>query len=227
MSEQPYFARTAMQTVFGTHFDYADILNQDINIVEVAHVLARNCRYNGHVESLGTETNGHAYIYSVAAHSCLVHDLMVYDKLDDHGHANPNMPNRAPLHGLLHDAGEAFVSDLPRPLKMYLRDVMDFDVFAQMEHDVIQAICTKYHIPMADEQEHEQVSFYDNLALMIERDAVQVRTTHEWGFPPQLIGEYNARKNELRAFATWYFDDTQDWRKEFLIRWNDNLSIMA
>lgn len=65
---------------------------EEIHILDIAHSLSMQCRFNGH--TLG--------FYSVAEHCCHVHDLL------------PAPLKRA---GLLHDASEAYLCDLPRPLK--------------------------------------------------------------------------------------------------------------
>lgn len=68
------------------HFD-------DFRIDDIAHALARQCRYNGHV----------THYLSVARHS-----VWVSEALDGTGHE---------LWGLLHDAAEAYIGDMVRPLK--------------------------------------------------------------------------------------------------------------
>ncbi len=59
---------------------------------DVGHALGNICRYTGH-------TSG---FYSVAEHCCHVSDLLV-DELK--------------LAGLVHDAAEAYITDLPSPIK--------------------------------------------------------------------------------------------------------------
>ena len=75
------------------------ILEPDINricIEDIAHALARQCRYNGHVNCAH---------YSVAQHSVLVSRIL---------------PAEFALEGLLHDAAEAYLGDCIRPLKNQL-----------------------------------------------------------------------------------------------------------
>lgn len=86
-----------MQTYSGKRFFPLDPDPNDIVIEDIAHSLARICRYGGHV-------NSH---YSVAQHSVLVSRCL---------------PPELALTGLLHDATEAYLGDVVRPLKLLLPD---------------------------------------------------------------------------------------------------------
>lgn len=82
----------AMQTFTGRTFFPLQPRLEDIVIADIAHALALQCRFAGHVR----------LPYSVAQHSVLV-SLAV--------------PPADALWGLLHDASEAYLVDVPRPLK--------------------------------------------------------------------------------------------------------------
>jgi hypothetical protein len=82
----------------GSTFDYNNPNYNTITIEMIAHSLSQKCRFNGHTK----------YFYSVAQHS-----LNVMYAIDDNKELNPVVG----LVGLLHDSVEAFVADIPSPLK--------------------------------------------------------------------------------------------------------------
>jgi len=86
-----------MQTYTGRQFWPIDPRAEEVDINDIAHALSNMCRFGGHVKSF----------YSVAEHSVRVSWLAG----DDHEMA---------LAALLHDAAEAYVVDVPRPLKRFL-----------------------------------------------------------------------------------------------------------
>lgn len=90
------------ETSTGAHF-YPD--KPKFLIADIAHSLSMLCRYNGHCR----------HFYSVAEHSVLVSLLMEEFDLGD------------PFEGLMHDATEAYLSDIPAPFKQFLPDLVDFD----------------------------------------------------------------------------------------------------
>lgn len=84
---------------------YIDALNPDISrihILDIAHALSNLCRFGGHCPSF----------YSVAEHSLLVADLM-----EDAGYRGDAL-----LVGLLHDSEEAYLIDIPSPIKRQFPD---------------------------------------------------------------------------------------------------------
>lgn len=92
-----------LQTHTGLAFDLEDITSEQVDVADIAHALARQCRYNGHPRDH----------YSVAEHCCLVADW-VEQHAPRHDFATPQ---EYALAGLLHDAGEAYLGDLAAPLK--------------------------------------------------------------------------------------------------------------
>lgn len=93
------------ETHTGVAFKFGDMTLGMINLLDIAHSLARTCRYNGH-------TMRH---YSVAEH-CIIMARWAERK----GY-NP----REVLTILMHDAAECYIGDLIRPVK---NEVPDFSV---------------------------------------------------------------------------------------------------
>lgn len=91
-----------IQTFTGKQFFPLEARAADIDVVDIAHALSLQCRFNGHCRCF----------YSVAEHSVRV------------SHA---VATRHARWGLLHDAGEAYLSDLPRPIKEQLPAFNDFE----------------------------------------------------------------------------------------------------
>jgi hypothetical protein len=79
-------------TYSGLRFRPLDPRPEDIRIIDIGHALAYQCRFGGHTRQF----------YSIAQHSVLVSQLC--------------RPEDA-LWGLLHDASEAYLQDVCRPLK--------------------------------------------------------------------------------------------------------------
>lgn len=84
-------------TYTGKKFYPLDPRPEDVDVVDIAHALSNLCRFTGHLREF----------YSVATHSTYVAQLS-YDGQDD-----------TPLYGLLHDASEAYISDVSRPVKYH------------------------------------------------------------------------------------------------------------
>lgn len=86
-----------MCTYTGRQFWPMDPRPDEIDIVDIAHALSNLCRFGGHCKGF----------YSVAQHSVYV---------------SRHVPAEDRMWGLLHDAPEAYLVDLPRPIKN--QDVM-------------------------------------------------------------------------------------------------------
>lgn len=84
-------------TASGRYVDPLDLRPHDVCIDDVAHALSNQCRFTGHTR----------VFYSVAEHCCRVTAAVIAA-----GH-----PVETALWALLHDAPEAYLVDLPRPLK--------------------------------------------------------------------------------------------------------------
>lgn len=89
-------------TYSGLEFSPEIIKTENITIKDIAHALSMICRFNGHIKNF----------YSVAQHC-----MQVSDHLRELG-----FNNKIQLCGLLHDAAEAYLGDIPTPIKKTLSD---------------------------------------------------------------------------------------------------------
>jgi uncharacterized protein len=86
----------------GAYFDFEDPAAQPVVIEDIAHALANLCRFTGHTQRF----------YSVAEHSVWCSEIV---------------PKEHALAALLHDAVEAFVGDVSRPLKALLPEYREVE----------------------------------------------------------------------------------------------------
>lgn len=107
-----------MQVYGGKRLDLKDLGEPGAYDLEgIAHALSMTCRYGGHVKEF----------YSVAQHSYIISFFG----------GNP----RANLAGLMHDASEAYLTDIPRPLKPFIHGYYD------VEEKIMRAIAAQFDFP--------------------------------------------------------------------------------
>ena len=105
-----------IQTYSGMEFYPLAPEGSPITILDIAHALALTCRFGGHCTSF----------YSVAQHSVLVSE---------------SVPDEHALTALLHDAAEAYLVDIPKPIK---RGIPEWSTF---EDRVQSRILARYDCP--------------------------------------------------------------------------------
>jgi hypothetical protein len=120
-------------TFTGKKFFPLDPKPEDICIEDIAHALALTCRYNGHSREF----------YSVAQHA----EIMSYLPGD-------------PRWLLMHDAAEAYLSDVPRPIKPMLPE------FRTIEDTILAVIGGKYGLGDPD---HKNIKHADMVMLATEK----------------------------------------------------------
>lgn len=86
-----------LQTFTDEKFDLVNPTLDQVDVRVIAHALARICRFGGHPRQF----------YSVAQHSVIV---------------SHHVPAPYALHALMHDAAEAYIGDVIRPLKTLLKE---------------------------------------------------------------------------------------------------------
>jgi hypothetical protein len=105
-----------MQTASGRQFWPMDPRPEEIDIEDIAHALSMLCRFGGHC----------LRFYSVAEHSVLLSR-----------HVAPEHKRWA----LLHDASEAYLVDVPRPIKPFLTG------YVAAEDGIMETVCRKFGLP--------------------------------------------------------------------------------
>lgn len=141
--------REFITTYSGIHFFPTEPRVQDIYIADIAHALSLICRGNGHVKTF----------FSVGQH-CI--NCALEAKARGYG-------SRIVLACLLHDAGECYMSDVPRPFKKTLPE------YREQESKLLNMIYTKYlGAPLSEEEQivlsqiDDDMLYYDLKELLSE-----------------------------------------------------------
>ncbi len=121
---------------------------EDIHIEDIAHALANQCRFAGHTKRF----------YSVAEHCWLVSCVV---------------PEEHALQGLLHDASEAFLVDVPSPVK----HSPQMRGYREAESRLQRLIYTRFGV---DPNEHKEVKLADMRVLVTEARDLMSPQHPEW-----------------------------------------------
>lgn len=141
--------------------------------LDICGALSQLCRFGGHTR----------HFYSVAQHSVLVHDIIEAALLED-SHTLEGK-RQTLLAALLHDAHEAYLLDVPAPIKPH---VVGYSCTA---HQVQAAIDERFGL-RPDIIDHAAIKVADKAALRIEaRDLM--RSKGEWWInqadPMNIVGQ--------------------------------------
>ena len=107
------FTKDCIRTFTGIYMNVFDPKPEMICIEDIAHGLSHQCRFAGHTKEF----------YSVAQHSI---------------HCAELIGDRFALHALLHDASEAYLCDIPGPIKKRLPD------YQRIEKNLMIVISEKF-----------------------------------------------------------------------------------
>jgi 5'-deoxynucleotidase YfbR-like HD superfamily hydrolase len=137
------------RTYTGKHVHPLSPRPEEIDIEDVARSLSHICRFLGHVDKF----------YSVAQHAVLV---------------SRHVPPEDALWGLLHDASEAYLCDLPAPIK---RDPQ-MEIYRLAEGRLMAAVCEKFGLAS---RMPRSVMIADKVLLATEfRDVTTVADDLDW-----------------------------------------------
>jgi 5'-nucleotidase len=136
-----------IQLISGEPFWPLDARLEEVHLNDIAWALSMQCRYAGHVKRR----------YSVGEHSVMVSRLV---------------PAEHALWGLLHDASEAYLVDLPRPVKHSMPD------YCAYEDALMRVIAERFDLPWPEPWEVKQV---DRAMLSVERRRLLAESRLPWG----------------------------------------------
>lgn len=133
---------SSITTVSGKHVDPLRPAPEDLDLVDIAHALSLLCRGNGHV----------SHLYTVGQHS-----IACCREAAARG-ASPVVQAAC----LLHDAAEAYLCDLPRPLKAEL------PAYQKAEDHLLRMIFRRFLGRDLTEEERAEVTAIDDDMLSYE-----------------------------------------------------------
>ncbi len=162
---------------------------EGIDIKDIAHALSLTCRGNGHVKQF----------FSVGQHC-----IMCAKEAAARGYSK-----RVVLGCLLHDASEAYMSDVPRPFKLMLKE------YVEAEDKLLDLIWTKFLGSTLSAEEKKLVSKVDDAVLYY--DMMELLNVKQEGEPPELAvpADFSLRAFEnveqeyLELFQTWTNSDLE------------------
>lgn len=158
----------------GTYFDFLDPQGSEFTIQDVAHGLSMVCRFAGHCRTF----------YSVAQH-CV--------------HMSHQVPPEHALAALMHDAAEAFIGDVSRPLKDLLPQYRVLE--KQIEAAVFQRFGVTLPLDPCIKEADIRMLATEQIQLMRNRD--------DWDYT-------RGRQPFSLEIPTW---TPEDARREFLNRY--------
>lgn len=166
--------------------DFAEPCPAEVHIEDIAYSLARTFRFGGHSDQ------------TVAQHSCLVAEL-----------SSTNLAGlsakEAMLAGLMHDAAEAYIGDIPTPLKRFIGTPVK-----DIENRVLWAILRRYELLDIFEKYEPMVHWADRIMLYndallnkIDVDGDRQIAPQDFVMIPVEGGIWSIEKSEVR-FLTMF-----------------------
>lgn len=165
MSSYPAKIESWIETRKGNKVDVQAPQPDQFDIEDIAYALSNTCRFNGHC----------AGFLSVAEHSVLV---------------SQRLPDNLKLAGLLHDASEAYLGDIPSPIKQFLPD------YKKIETRFESAIWDKFGITELFEDYSGDIKAADIDALFTEAHFLIPSQGKDWTFfqgPQQFKVNYDLK----------------------------------
>lgn len=159
-----------------------------IDIESIAHGLAKECRFGGQINCF----------YSVARHCLTMRESMKH-----------LLPREEWIYALLHDAAEAYIGDIPKPIKVCLPD------YNVMEAKVMDVIARKWELD-PDKFDMPEIHLFDSKIVLDE--ALQL-FTHS----PNWVTDFYSKG----IYPIGIKIEPRDWRTdvaEFLLAFHEDIN---
>ncbi len=182
----------------GIYFDFANPNISQIDILDIAGGLAKECRFQNQVDPQ-FETDWP--FYSVAEHSVAAAKLA---KADGHD-------SEVVFACLMHDAAEAYTRDIAKPYKIMLPDYQR--VYKKVEAIVGLAFGIDF------EKWHDVIKLYDEPLMIAERNALFSPDNVEWhgestariiDYKPRCLNPIRAELEFLRAYIQFRWETSNN-----------------
>ena len=154
-----------IQTYSGIKFYPLEPDLDKITIIDIAHALSLLCRYNGHCSKF----------YSIAQHSVIISKLCSEENA---------------LCGLLHDAAEAYISDIPRPVKHRLLG------FEEIENNLLSVIFERFNVSGTITDEIKEL----DARICLNEGQALMKDTSDW----VLAKDFDPIDNLIIESVDWY-----------------------
>lgn len=173
-----------IQTYSGVAYYPADPRVDDVRLVDIAHALSHQCRFSGHTDRF----------YSVAEHSVYVSQCV---------------PPEHALVALMHDAPEAYIGDMTRPVKELFR-AAGVTLYDELDALSWAVIARRFALPA---ELPECVHDADSRVLLAEKAQIRGPSPGSWagykleGLMPAPVHIIGMPPDQARLFFTHRFGE--------------------
>lgn len=198
-----------IQTFSGKKFYPLDPRIEEIDVHDIAHALSNVCRFTGHQRNF----------YSVSEHCCHMADFFMSDRfavlMDDWSYYNYEKRFSLAKWALFHDASEAYIADIARPVKKFLTNYQD------IENNIMFEVAKKFDLNPKQASLPYEIKLIDNNILFDERDQNMTIPKEMWGGEEDRIplnisiecwGSYRAKREFMFRYLA--LEAKQDWITE-------------
>ena len=170
-----------MDTFSGKVFDPMEMTTDDVELQDIAHALSMLCRGGGHLK----------FFYSVGQHSinCAREALA------------RGWSRKLALACLLHDASEAYISDIIRPVKVHLSN------YLVIEEQIMDTILKKYDLDDLSAEEHVMWKQIDD--EMLDNELAVMLTGEENRKPVKLAATPDFAEHSHREIEQVFYEMAQ------------------